>query len=107
MRACADCHSNETRWPWYSRIAPISWLVRFDVDEGREHLNVSEWGQQRKNKADEAAQTLREDEMPPWFYLIPHPEARLTKTETASFIQGLVATFGEKKRGRGESEEDH
>jgi len=94
--ACGDCHSNETRWPWYSSIAPLSWLVRLDVDEGREHLNVSAWTKQRKNKGDEAAKAVREGEMPPWFYLIPHPEARLSETEERFLIHGLVATFGEK-----------
>ncbi len=96
FRACGDCHSNETEWPFYSRIAPISWLVRHDVDEGREHLNVSVWGQQRKNEGDEAAKSLREGEMPPWLYLIPHPEAKLSDAEESELIRGLVATFGEK-----------
>jgi cytochrome c551/c552 len=102
FRACGDCHSNETKWPSYSRIAPISWLVRYDVDEGREHFNVSTWGQQPKNKGDEAAKTVREGEMPPWFYVIPHPEAKLSEAEESELIRGLVATFGEKVEKRGE-----
>lgn len=102
FRACGDCHSNETKWPSYSRIAPISWLVRNDVDEGREHLNVSVWGQQRRNEGNEAAKAVREGEMPPWFYLIPHPEAKLSDAEESELIQGLAATFGDKLGKRGE-----
>jgi mono/diheme cytochrome c family protein len=96
-RSCADCHSNQTKWPWYSKIAPISWLVQRDVDEGREHFNVSMWGIQKKNKGDEAKEEFDKGEMPPWFYLPPHPEARLSKSEAKALSQGLAATFGEKK----------
>lgn len=99
FRTCGDCHSHLTLWPWYSRIAPISWLVQHDVEKGREHFNVSLWGTQNKNKGNEAAQELREGEMPPWFYLIPHPEARLSPTEKKALIEGLAATFGEEERG--------
>ncbi|WP_457599184.1 heme-binding domain-containing protein [Hydrogenimonas sp.] len=97
MRACGDCHSNETKWPWYSRIAPVSWLVAYDVAEGREHFNVSMWGIQKKNDGDEAAEELREGEMPPLPYLLLHPEARLDETERAALVEGLVKTFGEEK----------
>ncbi len=97
MRACGDCHSNETKWPWYSHIAPISWLVTYDVKEGREHFNVSMWGDQRKNRGDEAAEELREGEMPPLVYRIAHPEARLSEAEKKRLTEGLVRTFGEKK----------
>ncbi len=95
MRACADCHSNETKWPWYSNVAPVSWLVQHDVDEGREHFNISNWLHQKKNKGDESAQELREGEMPPLVYLPAHPEARLSATEKKELVQGLVNTFGE------------
>jgi mono/diheme cytochrome c family protein len=80
MRACGDCHSNETKWPWYSNIAPVSWLVARDVYEGREILNVSEWGQS-KEEASESAETIQEGSMPPWFYLLGHPEAKLVGSE--------------------------
>lgn len=96
FRACKDCHSHETVWPWYGSIAPASWLLQRDVEEGREHFNVSRWGQ-GKQDADEAADMVRKGEMPPWFYLPAHPEARLTDAETQAFIQGLVATFGDEK----------
>ncbi len=96
MRVCRNCHSNETEWPWYGAVAPFSWLVQSDVDEGRSEFNVSEWGRP-KNKGDEAAKEVREGDMPPWYYLPPHPEARLTKTEREEFVRGLVLTFGERK----------
>jgi hypothetical protein len=94
FRTCRDCHSNETSWPWYSHVAPASWLVQHDVEEGREHFNVSEWGRE-DNEGDEAAELLREGEMPPWFYLPAHPEALLTDAERRELVAGLVATFGE------------
>lgn len=92
-RACFDCHSNETRWPWYSHVAPVSWLVQRDVDEGREHLNLSEWDRPQQH-ADEAAEVLREGEMPPWFYLPLHAQAHLSATESAELQRGLTATLG-------------
>ncbi len=98
FRACVDCHSNETSWPWYASVAPVSWLVQHDVDEGRSHFNVSRWGQ-GKQHADEAAGMIRNGEMPPWFYLPVHPEARLTEAERQAFIRGLVDTFGDEKEG--------
>jgi len=97
MRACGDCHSHETKWPWYSKIAPVSWLIYHDVVEGREHFNISAWGHQKKNKGDEAAEELEEGEMPLKPYLLMHPEARLDKHEKSLLIEGLKKTFGEKK----------
>lgn len=94
FRVCRDCHSHETEWPWYSSVAPASWLVQYDVEEGRSHFNVSDWGRE-KNHGDEAAEEVREGEMPPWFYLPAHPEAQLSKAEEQQLIAGLVATFGE------------
>lgn len=80
-RSCYDCHSNETSWPWYSRIAPVSWLVAHDVREGREHLNFSQWRrlgpEERAKLRDEIREVVEEGEMPLWFYLPLHPEARL------------------------------
>ena len=96
FRACKDCHSHETVWPWYASIAPASWLLQYDVEEGRSHFNVSRWGQ-GKQDADEAASMVRKGEMPPWFYLPAHPEARLTDAEKQALIRGLVETFGEEK----------
>ncbi|WP_303720543.1 heme-binding domain-containing protein [Malonomonas rubra] len=95
-RACGDCHSHETTWPWYSNYAPVSWLIAHDVDSGREHFNVSAWGVQKKNKADEAVEVVIEGEMPPWFYVFPHPEADLSDRETSELVTGLRKTFGSK-----------
>ena len=94
IRACKDCHSNETEWPWYAAIAPGSWLMRWDVDEARSHFNVSEWGR-KKNHGDEAAEMVRKDEMPLWYYRPLHPETRLSEGEREALIAGLVATFGD------------
>lgn len=92
-RVCANCHSNNTTWPWYSSVAPVSWLVQRDVDEGREHFNVSMWGSQKVNKGGDAAEEVQEGEMPPWFYVLGHPEAKLSETEKAEFVAGLAVTF--------------
>ena len=97
MKACADCHSHETKWPWYSNVAPVSWFIYHDVKEGREHFNVSAWGHQEENEGDEAAETIEEGEMPLNVYLLAHPEARLSADEKKSLILGLKNTFGEKK----------
>lgn len=92
MRACFDCHSNETVWPWYSNVAPVSWLVQRDVDEGREELNYSEWN--RRQEGDESAEAVRDGSMPPRSYLLTHPDARLSDTQLAALADGLEATFG-------------
>lgn len=93
FRSCRDCHSNETRWPAYSRIAPASWLIQSDVSEGREEFNVSEWDRVSGDAGSEAAEEVRKGEMPPWFYLPAHPEARLSDSEKEELIKGLTATF--------------
>lgn len=86
-RSCYDCHSNETRWPWYSRVAPASWLVQRDVREGREHLNFSTWGrydrEERAEHVEEIAEEALEGEMPPWFYIPLHPDAQLSDADAA------------------------
>lgn len=93
VRACFDCHSNETVWPWYSKVAPVSWLVQRDVDEGRDELNYSEWN--RAQEGEESAEKVREGSMPPRTYLLTHPDARLTDAEFAMLAEGLTATFGD------------
>jgi hypothetical protein len=92
QRACFNCHSNQTEWPWYSHVAPVSWLVQRDVNEGREHLNFSEWQRQQRH-AGKSAEEVKEGGMPPWFFLPLHPEARLTESEKQLLIKGLEATF--------------
>jgi hypothetical protein len=85
QRSCYDCHSNQTRWPWYARVAPFSWLVAHDVDEAREHMNFSTWNryddEEREEKLEEAWEEVEEGEMPLWFYLPLHPEARLSERD--------------------------
>lgn len=93
VRACFDCHSNETVWPWYTNVAPMSWLVQRDVDEGRAELNLSEWDRPWE-EAGEAAETVRGGEMPPGAYTLIHPDARLTDSELQQLAAGLAATLG-------------
>jgi hypothetical protein len=97
QRACFDCHSNETVWPWYSRIAPISWLVTFDTIRGRNHLNFSEWGVARSGEGGEgsreAGREIQRGAMPPSIYLTTHPEASLTPQEKQELIAGLQASL--------------
>jgi hypothetical protein len=100
--ACADCHSNETEWPWYSNVAPVSWLVQRDVDGGRNEFNISETD--GMEEAGEAAETVENGSMPPWFYNLMHAEARLTADEEADLIAGLVATFGSDEEDEGDDD---
>jgi hypothetical protein len=99
-KACFDCHSNETRWPWYAKLAPSSWLMARDVLKGRSRMNFSEWGE-----ADEAEKTtdrensrdqIKDGEMPPWFYLPMHPDAKLSAQEKDLLMAWLVPPKGAK-----------
>jgi mono/diheme cytochrome c family protein len=98
QQACSDCHSNETTWPWYTNIAPVSWRLQSHVDEGREALNVSEWGT-GEQEADEAAELVLDGEMPPFDYVLAHPEANLSPAERQGLAAGLAATFGDEDGG--------
>jgi mono/diheme cytochrome c family protein len=100
VRACFDCHSNQTTWPWYSNIAPISWLVQRDVEEGRRKLNVSEWDRPQE-EASESAKSVRKGTMPPWYYLWAH----LSAAEREVLIRGLAATLGQPEGKAGKSSE--
>ncbi len=102
-RACADCHSNETKWPWYSKIPPVSLLIVDHVNEGREKFNISA---RDMGDADEAAEALQEGEMPLRDYQLMHPEARLSPTEKQALIDGLLKTFGGEGGERGEKDDD-
>jgi hypothetical protein len=86
-RSCFDCHSHETRWPWYARVAPVSWLVAYDVSHAREHLNFSTWNrydvEERAELLEEAWEEVEEGEMPLWYYLPLHPEAELNDADRA------------------------
>ncbi len=92
VRACFDCHSHQTRWPWYSHVAPASWMVQHDVDEGRSVLDFSDWTRHYEEAGD-AAEEVREGDMPPATYLLAHPEARLSPEEKAALERGLTATL--------------
>lgn len=91
-RACFDCHSNETHWPWYSNVAPVSWLIQHDVQDGRRQLNFSEWNRSQRG-AHEVGEVIGEGEMPPWFYLPLHPSANLTPAEKQALVTGLQQTL--------------
>lgn len=88
--ACMDCHSNQTEWPWYSNVAPVSWLVQRDVDEGRDRLNLSTDAPEVQEMID----AIEGGEMPPWQYKPTHPGARLSDSEKRELVRGLQATFG-------------
>jgi hypothetical protein len=92
-RGCFDCHSNETVWPWYSHVAPASWLLQSDVEKGRSELNFSEWDKPQ-DEADKAARMVERGKMPLKKYLKLHPEARFTTEERDALISGLKATMG-------------
>lgn len=83
--ACYNCHSNETVWPWYSNVAPISWLLASDVNEARSHLNFSMWGAYssnvQSNKLAAIAEEVQSGDMPLWYYMLVHSEARLSQED--------------------------
>lgn len=95
QRSCFDCHSNETVYPWYSKVAPVSWLLARHIAEGREVMNLSEFDPQDFPDADEIAEVVLSGEMPMPQYLLQHPEARLTDAEKATLIEGFKRTLGE------------
>ncbi|RMF60977.1 MAG: cytochrome C [Calditrichaeota bacterium] len=113
--ACFDCHSHETVWPWYSHIAPMSWLVQRDVEEGREHLNFSDWAHSKHtDDLEEVQEVISEGEMPLPIYKIMHSDARLDDNQKQQLIKGLqstmIASLPPEKRAklditRGETEE--
>jgi cbb3-type cytochrome oxidase cytochrome c subunit len=104
--ACYDCHSNEVRWPWYSDLAPVSWLLASDVTEGRAELNFSTWNRydakKRAKKLKETIKEVAEGEMPPWYYAMAHPEARLTDHERhilSDWVRAGVPSTGARSTG--------
>jgi hypothetical protein len=106
-RACMDCHSHETKWPWYSKIAPISWRIQNHVAEGREKFNLSAFdpaNEKMTEAAGEAGETIQKGEMPPRDYLLAHPEARLSATEKQALIAGFDAMFAKYGEKGGEKE---
>jgi len=91
QRACYHCHSNETWWPWYSRVAPVSFLIARDVTEGRSELNFSTWSRynerRKTRKLKEIAKQVEKGKMPQWYYVSLHPEAKLSATDRELIIK--------------------
>ncbi|MCB0707540.1 MAG: heme-binding domain-containing protein [Saprospiraceae bacterium] len=96
--SCYDCHSYKSEYPWYSKVAPVSWWIQNHINEGRRHLNFSVWGSYPEKKADhkleECVDELKEGKMPLPSFVRMHPEADLTDTQRAD----LVAWFGSLRR---------
>ena len=95
QRACFDCHSNETVWPWYSYVAPVSWMISRHVQDGRAALNFSEWSSMQGDEHDPEgiAEVIYEGEMPLPNYVLMHPSADLTQAEREQLVRGLQATL--------------
>lgn len=89
-RSCYDCHSNETRWPWYAYVAPVSWLLARDVKEGRREVNFSIWNQytgaRRARKFKEIVEQVEGNKMPQWYYVLLHPDAKLSAGDKAAIV---------------------
>jgi hypothetical protein len=92
VRACFDCHSNETRWPSYAHVAPLSWVVQWDVESARTVINFSEWNLPF-DLASYSGLSVRTGAMPPTKYRLAHPKADLTEQETLELARGLDATL--------------
>jgi len=96
VAACFDCHSNETKTPWYGKVAPMSWWLNNHVQDGRASVNYSEWNKPQGEGARNSAETVQQGSMPPsyytWFGL--HSSAKLTSAQRAALIAGLTKTFG-------------
>ena len=90
--SCGDCHSNLTTWPWYANVAPVSWLVQHDVDEGRDHLDFSQWDRPQPG-LDEVVEQIASGSMPPSKYTILHPGASLSASEKATLIAGMRTLY--------------
>jgi hypothetical protein len=96
LRACYDCHSNQTVWPWYAQFAPVSWLIQRDVDTGRQRLNFSEWDRpQRGARPKSVDRRIQRGSMPPWYYVLMHSQAKLSDGEKQALMQGLDATVAQ------------
>jgi hypothetical protein len=92
-RACADCHSNETIWPWYASVAPASWLTAIDVNSARRQFNISDLSARNAFggfvNVNEIRQRIESGSMPPIDYLLLHPAARLSDAEKQQLVHGL------------------
>ena len=112
QRSCIDCHSNRTVWPWYSQVAPVSWLLARDVKNGRKEMNFSEWTtftrRRQANKLKQACEQVEQHEMPLWFYVPLHPKSKLTDADRkvlCDWAKGerarIIAAHPEAARPRG------
>ncbi len=103
QKSCYDCHSNETVWPWYSHVAPVSWLVASDVNEGRHHFNFSDWGTYSDLKkakiAEGVGEMVSEGDMPPSTYLIMHSSAKPDQNEKDIIFNWVKAHGGDIPKG--------
>ena len=94
-RSCRDCHSEATRYPWYSYVAPVSWLIDYDVRQGREHLNLSRWEEysliRRERALSEIANQVRDGAMPLWQYTWIHRNTRLSNADADVIFQWTQA----------------
>lgn len=94
-RSCNDCHSYKTRWPWYSEVAPVSWYLAHDVNEGREHMNLSDWAaydsSRASRKLDEICEEVENGAMPPGAYLFLHPSAKLSDADKKALCDWVNA----------------
>lgn len=94
-RSCQDCHSNTTRWPWYSNVAPVSWFVIDDVNHGRSHLNLSEWGSLDNLKAgkklEEICEEVQDGAMPLQSYTRIHWGAKLSPEDIKTLCEWTAA----------------
>jgi Haem-binding domain len=90
VRACFNCHSNQTTWPWYANVAPLSWVVQFDVDVARSVVNFSEWNRTYE-LAPSSGLSVMTGNMPTLKYRMAHREANLTEQETLDLARGLNA----------------
>ncbi|HEX2849038.1 MAG TPA: heme-binding domain-containing protein [Acidimicrobiales bacterium] len=105
--ACYDCHSNQTRYPWYTSVAPISWWSQNHVDEGRQKLNFTDWANSRR--PEDLVETVQNGSMPPNYYRLMHADARLSSADKQALIEELRAiagtgggTGGERRSGGGD-----
>ena len=96
QRSCQDCHSNLTKWPWYSHVAPVSWVVVSDVNGGRRHMNVDEWSsyslEKRQGRLTKICEELKSGDMPDSKYLLIHRSAKLTDQERTALCNWAEAT---------------
>jgi hypothetical protein len=103
--SCYDCHSNDTVWPWYSRVIPSKWFVRQHVAEGRRHLNFSTWGEYSPDRAarklDEVVEMVEDGVMPLKSYLRMHGDAVLSAEDAAAMVEWARELAGVDEEGRG------